>query len=86
MEEGPDMDASRDDGSGEEVELANQGGEAPERESALLVCTKHLKDLVAKRADLGRGHPELHQRCVDLDTQKLERARWLGGIFFGWIE
>ena len=54
------MDASRDDGPGEEVELAIQGGEAQECESALLVCTKHLKDLIVKRADLVRGHPELH--------------------------
>ena len=65
---GPDVDVSRDDGSREEVKLANQGGEATECESALLVYTKHLKDLVAKRADLGQGHPELHQRCVDLDA------------------
>ena len=42
------MDASRDDGSREEVELADQGGEAPQCESAFLVCTKHMKDLVAK--------------------------------------
>ena len=80
------MDASRDDGYGEEVELADQGGEVPEYGSAVLVCMEHLKDVVAKRADLEQGHLELHQRCVDLDTQKLERARWLGGIFFGWIE
>ena len=40
----------------------------PECESALLVYTEHLKDLVAKRADFRWWHPELHQRCVGLDA------------------
>ena len=52
MEEGLDMDVSRDDGFKEEVEPANQGAEGQECGNALVVFTKHLKYLVSKRADL----------------------------------
>ena len=39
--------------SQEEFELVDQGGEARECESSLLIYAKHLKGLAAKRADLG---------------------------------